>query len=324
MIRALVLAVGLLVASVAGAGAQDFTAEALQARDQLIGNDPPAGKAALERLVAQGDAGAQVLVAGAYFVGIGGFPEDKAQACRLWRAAATTRADAAHLDAECVQKGHDGSRPDPARARTLFQAAADRGSAKSKCALGNLLIAGEGGPADPKRGVALCREGAQAGDRDAQTDLANFYLMGRDVARDPVEARAWYEKAAAQGQANANMTLGQIYWNGDGVAKDNAKAAALWRVAYAKGRLDADSHLGGEAFVRAMADKRRVDWAAVDEAIDWYRKALARDPALRAKVDEPLGLLVKLKIARPDRETGTGLPKSDGGVTFDQTKGSGR
>ena len=323
MIRALVLAVGLLSVSVAGASAQDFSAETLKARDQLVAGDP-AGKAALERLAVAGDSGAQVIVGGAQFVGAGGFPQDKAKACQLWRAAAPARADAAHLDAECVQMGHDGSKPDPARARTLFQAAADRGSAKSKCALGNLLIAGQGGPADPKRGVALCREGAEAGDRDAQTDLGNFYLMGRNVARDPVEARAWYEKAAAQGQANAALTLGQIYWNGDGVAKDNTKAAALWRVAYAKGRLDADEHLAGEALVRAMADKSRVDWAAVDEAIAWYQQALARDPSLRGKLGEPLDLMLKLKAARSEPRVGSGLPKSDGGVTFEETKGSGR
>ncbi len=123
--------------------------------------------------------------------------------------------------------------------------------------------------------------------------------MGKNVGRDPVVARAWYEKAIAQGQKNATLTLGQMYWNGDGVAKDNAKAAALWRVAYAKGRLDADKLLGGEAFVRAMADKSRVDWAAVDEAIAWYQKALARDPSLRDALGEPLDLLFKLKAAKP-------------------------
>ena len=295
MIPALVLAVGLLWVSVASASAQDFSPAALKAKDQLVGNTPAAGKAALERLAAEGDSSAQQLIAGAYFVGAGGFPIDKAKACQLWHAIAPARADAAHLDAECVQMGHDGSKPDPARARILFQAAADRGFAKSRCALGNLLIAGEGGAADPKRGVALCREGALAGDRDAQADLGNFYLTGRNVARNPIEARAWYEKAAVQGQKNAALTLGQIYWNGDGVAKNNAKAATLWREAYAKGRFDADQLLADEAFVRVNAVKGQVDVAAMDEAIDWYQKALARDPSLSGKLRPRLDLLLNIK-----------------------------
>ena len=301
MIRALVaLAAGLFMAQAGGASAQTTALRPVvrQAVDQWMAGDP-GGKTKLVGLAVKGDADAQFVVGGALFAGANGFPVDRAKACRFWRQAVPARADAAHLDAECVERGYDGSNPDLSRARDLYAAAARRGSAKSKCALGNLLIAGKGGPADAPRGVALCREGAEAGDPDAQADLGDFYLLGRNVPRDIGEARAWYEKAAAQGQKNASLTLGQIYWNGDGVAKDNVKAAILWRRAYAKGRLDAAPLLGDEAFVRATASKDRVDQRALDEAIEWYEKAIAQDPAMTASLSGKLDLLRKMKTSQP-------------------------
>jgi TPR repeat protein len=297
MIPALVLAAGLLVSSAAGADEPTASPAYAEAKARLVAGDP-AGKPALEALAAAGDPDAQTLVASASFVGGGGFSIDKARSCALWEQASKARALAAHLHAECVERGYDGRPRDPTAARGLYKAVADRGFSKSKCALGNLLILGQGGPADPERGLALCREAAQAGDADAQTDVGDYYLRGKIVPRDVGEARTWYEKAVAQGQKNAHMTLGQIYWNGDGVPKDNARAAALWRVAYAKGRLDADQFLADEAFVRANAVKGQINVAAMDEAIDWYQKALARDPSLSEKLRPRLDLLLKIKAAR--------------------------
>ncbi|MFT4254537.1 MAG: tetratricopeptide repeat protein [Caulobacter sp.] len=296
MIQALVLAVGLLTSSAAGAGGPVESPAFLDAKAKLFAGDPE-GKAALEALAREGDPDARILIGGAMFVGRMGYSPDKAGACRLFDQAAPSRPYAAHLQAECVEQGHDEVAPDPARARILYRAAADRGFAKSKCALGNLMIAGKGGAVDVPGGMALCREAADAGDGDAQTDLGDLYLRGQKVPRDMVQARAWYEKAAAAGHKNACFTLGQIYWNGDGVAKDNARAARLWRTAYDKGRLDAAALLGDEAFVRAAGAKPKFDKAAMDEAIVWYEKALAQDPAAQARIGPRLDILRKIKAA---------------------------
>lgn len=245
----------------------------------------------LMRLAEGGRADAQTY-AGLLLAFGSGSADEQRRGCGWLEAASASRSDAMHTLGEAFEHGRCGGKPDIDRAIATYRKAGNMGMAKSRCAEGNLLITQK---REIPRAVALCRQGAESGDPDAQTDLANIYLQGNLVPRDMTEARRWYEKVAAQNQANAAHVLGQIYWNGDGVPKDNARAAQLWRISFAGGREDSAFYLGDEAFVRAGQGPGKWIVEDLEEARDWYAKAVdARNPEIARQARERLTLMTQL------------------------------
>jgi TPR repeat protein len=274
---------------------QPVGTDVLSAVRAMTSGKAEAGRETLEQLVKSGRADAAEALGEVLQSGVPGVPMDDKAACRYFEAASNQRGDAMHNLAHCYERGLVDGAPNLPLAAQLYEKAGAMGFVQAKCALGNLYRMGHGVTKDPKRGLALCKEAAEAGAANAQTDVGDVYLRGEVVPRDFVEARRWYEKAAAQGQANAALILGQIYWNGDGVKKDNAKAAEYWRIAYAGGRIDAAKLLGDEAWVRSQRDKERWDPDGLQEAHDWYAKAVdASDPEIRKEAVERRDLAAQL------------------------------
>lgn len=246
----------------------------------------------IEDAARNGDAKAQLKLGELYRFGQGGFPQDVVRACNAWELAKASEGAAAHDFAQCFYDGIGRAR-DYGAARVWYRQGVDLGFVPSKCALGNMLVRGLGGASDATAGLALCREAAEAGDVNAQADLGDYYLgAGGVLTPDPAQAKVWYEKAAVAGQPNAAFNLAVIYWNGDGgVLQDQAQAVRWWRFAYAKGRAEAAKYLGDWAYLRFRALAGAPGGAALlDEAIDWYQKAVAGAVTQAARADAQLAL----------------------------------
>jgi uncharacterized protein len=120
-------------------------------------------QASCRNLAEQGDAEAQFVLGGWYYVGRG-VPQDYSEAT-LW-----------------------------------FRKAADQGYAQAQHALGRLYYKGHGVPQDYTQAAAWYRKAADQGNALVQAALGSMYYSGHGVPQDYTEAYFWLDLAAARAQ----------------------------------------------------------------------------------------------------------------------------
>eukprot|EP01104_Vermistella_antarctica_P012090 TRINITY_DN3437_c0_g2_i1.p1 TRINITY_DN3437_c0_g2~~TRINITY_DN3437_c0_g2_i1.p1 ORF type:complete len:329 (+),score=52.59 TRINITY_DN3437_c0_g2_i1:135-1121(+) len=146
-----------------------------------------------------GDPSAALLLAGIYFNGDGGVPQNYKKAVKL------------------------------------YQRAARGGNVPAKKDLGVCYRDGNGVPVDIKKALALFREAAAQGHDEAQYALGELYTVGLGVEVDNKEAVKWFRLSAAQGYAPAQRLLGEalmrkgdedegIQWMHKAAEQDDAEA----------------------------------------------------------------------------------------------------
>lgn len=143
-------------------------------------------------LASDGDARAQVLVAGCHENGLG-VPQDFVTAAK-W-----------------------------------LSIAAENGYAEAQMKLASLYGLGAGVPRDAQQEAAWMTRAAQGGNAEAQHTLAMWYAQGsHGQAKDAVAAFTWAGKAAAQDYGPAELFVAACYEHGFGVEKDEAQANAWY------------------------------------------------------------------------------------------------
>jgi hypothetical protein len=129
-------------------------------------------------------------------------------------------------------------------------------------------------------------------------------VLDQACAPKPGEGARWLipcENAAKTGDSGAAIIVGEIFWNGDGVPKDNASAARWWRMADQGGQPQAPMLLGNEAYVRGVPGGGVVNLPALDEAVNWFQKALKvePDPVARQQAQQRLDEIAHLHKLMP-------------------------
>ena len=176
--------------------------------------DPEAGAAStgqdiaqLETAAANGDARAQYILGGRYFLG-------------------------------------EGNVPDYARAEALIRRAAEQGFAPSQYRLGTMLEGGLGLPQDYVEAGEWYEEAARAGEVRAMHNLGVFYSRGSGVDRDMGKAAEWFKKAAESDLIDSQFNFAILLKDGVGVAPDPIEAYKWFAIAARKGDKEAEIQLG--------------------------------------------------------------------------------
>lgn len=158
--------------------------------------------AQVERAAANGDARAQHILGGRYFLGEAGVP-------------------------------------DYARAEALIRRAAEQGFAPSQYRLGTMLEGGLGLPQDYVEASEWYEEAARAGEVRAMHNLGVLYSRGSGVDRDAGKAAEWFEKAAQGDLIDSQFNFAILLKDGVGVAPDLIEAYKWLTIATRKGDQEA-------------------------------------------------------------------------------------
>jgi TPR repeat protein len=155
----------------------------------------------------QGDAQAQVRLAGLYQEGRGGRTDYRAalhwygQAARQDLPQAIFHLGVMHMDGQGVPASHR-------RAAEFFERAALKGDRLCALNLGIILIEGQGDqPRDTASGLRWLQLAAERGHAYAHYALGRYYDEGKYLPANPGEAIKWYDKAARLGEADAQAGL---------------------------------------------------------------------------------------------------------------------
>ena len=107
---------------------------------------------------------------------------------------------------------------------------------------------------------------------EAMLYLGNFYSEGKIVEKSPVLAEEWLKKAANLGDTAAMYNLGMFYLNGLGIEQyRNHTAAFTWMTKVA--------NMGDKNGLLKLGEMYEKGWGTKknkEEALKWYRKALAK------------------------------------------------
>lgn len=223
------------------------------------------------------------------------FKTEPSLACGYYEQASATDARAMNQVGKCWERGVTGTK-NPVNAVASYEKAITMGSTTAKCELGALLIRGvKPNPSDPERGQKLCAEAAAAGNHAAAVKLGSIYMNGDGLKKDAAKARALFQHAADAGDGDAALWLGSMYGNGQGMPKDMTQAIRWWGVAFDHGKIEGAKFIGDDAMAKAL----RGDKAALDVAIEWYEKALTKNPtgSTRGQIEGNLTQARKLKGA---------------------------
>lgn len=166
--------------------------------------------------VEQGDAIAQILLAGHYMIGAGvPLDEDKASA----------------LDRGLNKKEKE--------LLDEIKKSAERGEKEGQVILGIMYLEGDGVTEDDEQGVFWLQKAAEQDYALAQSALGMVYGFGEDVdedvAQDGEQAVYWFKKAAEQNVILAQIGLGAMYAEGRGIPQDYVQAYAWINLAAAQG-----------------------------------------------------------------------------------------
>ncbi len=151
----------------------------------------------------RGSAGAQVLFAGIYNDGTGGYPQD-ARLSAYW-----------------------------------FEQAAEQGNAYAQKMLGDLYEQGNGVQKNLTLAADWREKAANRGNIQAQLKLGKMYLYGTGVARDPTKAAHWLNRAAIEGDSEAQYLYAKMFQTGYGVAQNKESADNWLAKSAAQGYTDA-------------------------------------------------------------------------------------
>ncbi len=150
-----------------------------------------------------GNPAAEDELARRYEYGIGGIPEDHAQAMSLWlKSAQQGRAHAQWALATRLLN------TDRSAAATWYERAALQGDPDSEEALGHMYGDGSGGfPLDGKRAIYWYAKAVAQGDKDAEINLGHMYMEGKAVPKNLDLAIYWYQKAVDDGSQFAAQVV---------------------------------------------------------------------------------------------------------------------
>ena len=191
----------------------------------------PAEARLVERVAADGNAGAQVLLAGMHLRGEGGYARD------------------------------------PAKAVQWYERAAIQGNAYAAFMLGELFDAGSGVERNLKLAADWREKAANRGHHPAQLKLAKMYLVGEGVERDQVKGEYWLERAAVEGNSEAQFLLAKIQRERVTTSENRKRADSLLAKAVAQGYAQAIEYLHllefaefqlDEAWHRRIPDLKRL------------------------------------------------------------------
>lgn len=159
------------------------------------------------RAAQQGDAQAQIRLAGLYQEGRGGRTDYRAalhwygQAARQDLARANFYLGVMHMDGQGVPASHR-------RAAEFFERAALKGDLHCALNLGIILVEGQGDqPRDTTNGLHWLQFAAERGHAYAQYALGRYHDEGKHLPANPDEAIKWYTRAASLGEADAQAGL---------------------------------------------------------------------------------------------------------------------
>lgn len=144
--------------------------------------------------------------------------------------------------------------------RLLYQAALNgKSSPESQKILGQSFLVGLAAPKNYPEAVRWYQEASNNGDRDAQNELAFLYFVGHGVIQDPAKAFDLFEKAARSGLAIAQYNLGIMWYTGNGVDKvDLVQSYAWFNMAAANGYQDAE---GARSFLESVLNQQELNQA---------------------------------------------------------------
>jgi uncharacterized protein len=226
MIRTLLLAAALALASAVPALAQDRQAARIAAeggdlgaaydlgrmfRDGIDGDpDPSEARAWFRRAMDKGHPAATTAYALMLATGAGGAP-DRDAAFRLLLLA-TARGDdqgpyALGVLREEGPAASGGPSKSTLRAAFWFRIAGQRGHVDAMFNLGRLYLAGEGVPSDAATAYVWFLRAAKAGDAQAQLIVATMLASGQGTPEDTKEALVWYYRAKAAGQIDDSLEV---------------------------------------------------------------------------------------------------------------------
>jgi TPR repeat protein len=153
----------------------------------------------IANIAADGDPGAQVLLAGLYLRGDGGYPGD------------------------------------PAKAAYWYERSAAQGNAYAQFMLGELYEAGKGVDRNLKVAADWREKAANRGNSLAQLKLGKMYLSGEGVEKDAGKAAYWLERAAVEGNGEAQFLLGKLQRETAATPESRKRADSLLAKSAAQG-----------------------------------------------------------------------------------------
>jgi len=121
------------------------------------------------------------------------------------KAANAKLADAQYAMAQVYAEGVGGKPQDLAEARRWLELAAKNKFDTAQLDFGTWLVEGRGGPVDFAEGFAWLKRAADAGNIAAHNRVAKLYLAGVGVNADPIAAAAWYMRARQAGLIDKAM-----------------------------------------------------------------------------------------------------------------------
>lgn len=127
--------------------------------------------------------------------------------------------------------------------RLLYRAALNgKSSPESQKILAQSFLVGQTVPKNYPEAVRWYEKSAKNGDKDAQNELAFLYFVGHGVNQDSTKAFELFSQAANSGLAIAQYNLGIMWYTGNGVEKvDLANSYAWLNLAASNGYQDADA-----------------------------------------------------------------------------------
>jgi len=178
--------------------------------------------AALEKVAAAGDAGAQFELAARLADG-NNAPRDLKAAARWFEKSAAKGLPPAQYRLGVLFERGLGVDRDLATARTWYERAAEAGNVRAMHNLAVLLADGGGKP-DYTAAARWFRKAAEYGVRDSQYNLAILYARGMGGPQDLVQSYAWFSAAADQGDADAAKKRDDVAVRFDAKTLERAKA----------------------------------------------------------------------------------------------------
>ena len=179
----------------------------------------------LETDAANGDARAQYILGGRYFLGEGAV-RNYVKAEDLIRQAAAQGFAPSQYRLGTMLEGGLGMPQDYVEARQWYEQAARAGNANAMHNLGVLYSKGSGGDQDVAKAAQWFEQAAQGDITDSQFNLALMLNDGVGIAPDPIEAYKWLAIATRKGDKEAESQLSQI----ESQLTVNELATALERV----------------------------------------------------------------------------------------------
>jgi len=248
-------------------------AKAQLALESLRRHDAAAAQPLLQQAAADNNPSALGLLALSLDAGPASSREQREQALRLYRAAASFgNAGAMRRLGDAYARGELGLPIDMPRAEAWYLSASMSGNRKAAAELADLYLAGTAGligkPAD---GYAVIERLAADGLTSARLRMATALLLGQGVAADPDLALKLLVELAASGVAAADFRLGQIYEFEQGqVPRDLAMARSHYLAAASAGHLPAIDYYARALYAGRGGPRDRA------AAVNWWQKAVRK------------------------------------------------